>query len=588
MSCNCEPKKYTLSLGCCTPVLGPIEAYYTKFQIDKMLEEIESGITSGCCITPEEVDEKIDEAISGISPDLSDYYTKEEVDELIPEVPSLSGYATEQWVEDKHYITGVDLSDYATKEEIPSLSGYATEQWVLDKHYISGVDLSDYALKSEIPTVPTSNTAFTNDAGYLTEHQSLDGYATEAWVLNKHYITGVDLSDYVTYEDLPSLSGYATEQWVINQNYALNSELIQYITNLQNQIDSLKEQISGCCGSTGETITRWITMTGENDYTCSGTTKYTKEKEQQSTDGGNTWTDTGNYRSGSTVLEENSVDCGYIEPQYRWKAAPASDYMCSGTSKYYKVYYEVSYDNGQTWQHVVPEQTKRGNLIEANSTDCGYVPTAFKIKANYQIVGTTGTGQVNCDSSTTITKDEIKNNISSPSFLTSIQFGSCIDTIGEQALLKSSSLKGTVDIPSHIKTIGKQAFAMSDASAYTLHEGLVTIGIGAFSYNDITAITIPNSVKEISYMAFSYCTSLRSVTIGTGVTHIGHGAFEASKKDDVKITSMIINATTPPTLDSGEAGTTFYGYYTIYVPAASVNAYKTAWSGYASRIQAIP
>lgn len=92
-------------MGCCQPVLGPIENYYTKYQVDQMLEEIESAITSGCCITPEEVDEKIEEAISGISPDLSDYYTKEEVDELIPEVPSLSGYATEQWVENQGYLT---------------------------------------------------------------------------------------------------------------------------------------------------------------------------------------------------------------------------------------------------------------------------------------------------------------------------------------------------------------------------------------------------------------------------------------------------------------------------------------------------
>lgn len=124
-------------MGCCQPVLGPIENYYTKYQVDQMFEEIESAITSGCCITPEEVDEKIEEAVSGISPDLSDYYTKEEVDALIPEVPSLSGYATEQWVLDKHYITGVDLSDYATKEEIPSLSGYATEQWVENQGYLT-------------------------------------------------------------------------------------------------------------------------------------------------------------------------------------------------------------------------------------------------------------------------------------------------------------------------------------------------------------------------------------------------------------------------------------------------------------------
>ena len=104
-NCNCKPKNYNFSMGCCQPVLGPIENYYTKYQVDQMLEEIESAITSGCCITPEEVDEKIEEAISGISPDLSDYYTKEEVDELIPEVPSLSGYATEQWVENQGYLT---------------------------------------------------------------------------------------------------------------------------------------------------------------------------------------------------------------------------------------------------------------------------------------------------------------------------------------------------------------------------------------------------------------------------------------------------------------------------------------------------
>ncbi len=35
--------------------------------------------------------------------------------------------------------------------------------------------LADYALKSELPTVPTNVSDFTNDAGYLTEHQSLEG-----------------------------------------------------------------------------------------------------------------------------------------------------------------------------------------------------------------------------------------------------------------------------------------------------------------------------------------------------------------------------------------------------------------------------
>ena len=96
-------------------------------------------------------------AISGDT-DLSDYYTKAEVDALIP---SLSGYATEEWVLNKNYLTDADLSDYAT------------EEWVLNKHYLTNADMSDYALKSEIPVVPTNVSSFINDAGYLTEHTPL-------------------------------------------------------------------------------------------------------------------------------------------------------------------------------------------------------------------------------------------------------------------------------------------------------------------------------------------------------------------------------------------------------------------------------
>lgn len=56
---------------------------------------------------------------------------------------------------------------------------------------------------------------------------------------------------------------------------------------------------------------RWVVVSG--GYECSGTTKMTQEKKQQSTDGGETWTDVTptETRAALPVIEYNSPDCGY-------------------------------------------------------------------------------------------------------------------------------------------------------------------------------------------------------------------------------------------------------------------------------------
>ena len=56
------------------------------------------------------------------------------------------------------------------------------------------------------------------------------------------------------------------------------------------------------------------------------------------------------------------------------------------------------------------------------------------------------------------------------------------------------------------------------------------------------------------------------------------------------ITSLTCLATTPPTLDSYNPLPSTSENFIIYVPAESVNTYKSAsgWSNYASKIQAIP
>lgn len=117
----------------------------------------------------------------------SETYVNEKVAAIvIPEVPTKvselendAGYlTTHQSLAE--YAKTADLAqvaktgsynDLIDKPTIPSTTGLATETYVDNK--IAEID---------IPTVPTKVSAFENDAGYLTEHQSLADYSTTAQV----------------------------------------------------------------------------------------------------------------------------------------------------------------------------------------------------------------------------------------------------------------------------------------------------------------------------------------------------------------------------------------------------------------------
>ena len=91
--------------------------------------------------------------------------------------------------------------------------------------------------------------------------------------------------------------------------------------------------------------------------------------------------------------------------------------------------------------------------------------------------------------------------------------------------------------------------------------------------SNIKTLVIPNSVKVIGSMAFAGCESLTSVILGSGITKLEDdemsrfGVFSGSDK----ITSVTCYATNPPTIKESFNKNTI-----VYVPAASVNAYKSA------------
>jgi hypothetical protein len=91
----------------------------------------------------------------------------------------LTGYATESWVESKNYLTEhQSLEGYAKLTDIPDVDKFITEI------------PSEYVTDSELTA-----------KGYLTEHQSLEGLATEKYVddaVSNIEIPEVDLQNYYT------------------------------------------------------------------------------------------------------------------------------------------------------------------------------------------------------------------------------------------------------------------------------------------------------------------------------------------------------------------------------------------------------
>jgi len=102
-----------------------------------------------------------------------------------------------------------------------------------------------------------------------------------------------------------------------------------------------------------------------------------------------------------------------------------------------------------------------------------------------------------------------------------------------------------------------------------------------YTAKGISEVKLNEGLERIEDFAFGGMSALREITIPSTVTNISYQAFYADKKLD-GITCL---ATTPPTLGSDVFGDT--NNCPIYVPAESVDTYKTAWSQYADRIEPI-
>jgi hypothetical protein len=127
-----------------------------------------------------------------------------------------------------------------------------------------------------------------------------------------------------------------------------------------------------------------------------------------------------------------------------------------------------------------------------------------------------------------------------------------------------------------VTSIGSSAFANTNLTKLTFASGslLTTIGIGAFTdcHSLSDTLHIPASVISIGNSAFAN-TRLKRITFpyGSRLTTIGEYAFGASS-----VTTINMNCTTPPTLDS--YALSGLSDLTIYVPQSAAGAYNAVIS----------
>lgn len=168
--------------------------------------------------------------------------------------------------------------------------------------------------------------------------------------------------------------------------------------------------------------------------------------------------------------------------------------------------------------------------------------------------------------------------------LTTISLPNSLTTIEDWAFSNCRVLT-SVTIPQNVDSIGQAAFGgcfslieinvVSENSHFCSVDGVV------FNKAMTTLVQypggvqgdyiIPNSVTAVAWGAFWNCPNMTGIKIPSGVTSLGERGFTACKG----LTSITCEAVTPPTCGTEE----FYGVdksIPVYVPAESVNAYKSA------------
>lgn len=162
--------------------------------------------------------------------------------------------------------------------------------------------------------------------------------------------------------------------------------------------------------------------------------------------------------------------------------------------------------------------------------------------------------------------------------------------ISDLAFTNCQSLS-VINIISAISYLGRGAFSGVQLSGVVNFENLIEIGPYALRYTNVTKVIFPAIITLPAFSnydgIFSYCPHLVLVDIGENCTGIGDRSFGRGVGTQGIDITLIVRASTPPSLGGPLIGVVSANIGSIFVPDASVEAYKQAtnWSLYADVIK---
>lgn len=222
--------------------------YYTKNQVDSIISSITGE--SGTVITDQTINDSIDNYIENSGKQLS---TNDFTNSLKDKLNGIAAGA-EQNVQSDWNVTDTNSDAFIkNKPTIPSLDGYATQAWVQDRGYLTQhQDISGKADKTELfsknyndltnkPTIPSKVSQLTNDSGFLTAETDPVFQASPAYNITNANITSWTnkqdtISDLSTIRDNAASALQPTDvqliQNIVNYGTAEPASDVSQITNI--------------------------------------------------------------------------------------------------------------------------------------------------------------------------------------------------------------------------------------------------------------------------------------------------------------------------------------------------------------------